>query len=205
LTPAIDWVVVGGDLARWHRLGLVSMPAGGDRAQIPLFGTGIEVAADPGAVSLVMSGIATATSLDGVAVEVRRQAAPLLATHPLGATAIDHVVIVTDDLARTSGAVAEATGAALKRVREAGEMRQGFHRLGGLVVEIVERRGLQPGPASVWGLALVVEDLDAACAGLGRDLVSEPRDAVQPGRRIATVHRAAGVGLAMALMSRDPR
>jgi hypothetical protein len=183
----------------------VSVPAEDGRAQIPLFGTGIEVATDATAVSVVMSGIDAGTSLDGVTVEARGRAAPLFAGHPLGAAAIDHVVIVTDDLARTSGAVAEATGAALRRVREAGDMRQGFHRLGGLVVEIVERRGLEPGPASVWGLALVVDDLDAACSGLGRDLVSDPRDAVQPGRRIATLRRAAGVGLAVALMSRDPR
>ena len=87
----------------------------------------------------------------------------MFADHPLGARRIDHVVIATDDLSRTSGAIADATGAVLKRVREAGEVRQGFHRLGGLILEVVEHAGLPTGPASVWGLVLVVDDLDAAC------------------------------------------
>jgi len=51
---------------------------------------------------------------------------------------VDHVVINTPDLMRTSDALTAATGAPLKRVRDAGNnMQQGFHRLGSVVVEIV--------------------------------------------------------------------
>ena len=107
----------------------------------------------------------------------------MFADHPLGAIGVDHVVVATDSLERTCGAIADATGAPLRRVREVGEMRQGFHRLGGLIVEVVERAGLAEGPASFWGLVICVEDLDAACARLGGELIGEPRDAVQPGRR----------------------
>ena len=42
------------------------------------------------------------------------------------------------------------------------------------------------GPAGFWGLAFVVDDLDAAVASFGEGHVSEPRPAVQEGRRIAT-------------------
>jgi hypothetical protein len=55
-------------------------------------------------------------------------------------------------------------------------------------------------PAAFWGLVVVVEDLDRAVAAAG-GAVGEPRDAVQPGRRIATVGRDAELGLAVALMT----
>jgi hypothetical protein len=54
-------------------------------------------------------------------------------------------------------------------------------------------------------LALVVDDLDAACLRLGAELIGEPRDAVQPGRRIATLRPAAGVGIPIALMTPELR
>ena len=54
-------------------------------------------------------------------------------------------------------------------MRELGEIRQGFHRLGGggLIVEVVERAGLADGPAGLWGLVINVEDLDAAVSVIG--------------------------------------
>jgi hypothetical protein len=57
------------------------------------------------------------------------------------------------------------------------------------------------GPAAFWGLVVNVEDLDAACALIGPDRVSSPKDAVQPGRRIATVRSEVGLGLPVALMT----
>jgi hypothetical protein len=209
VTAAVDWIVVAGDAAPWLRLGLLSARVDEDSCeQIPLFGTGIEIdtTGRSGSRRLVMSGVdPQLTEVDGIAIEVRPAEPPLFADHPLGARAIDHVVITTDSLMRTSAAIAETTGAAVRRIREAGEMRQGFHRLGGLIVEVVERDGLRPGPASIWGLTLVVDDLDAACARLGAELVDGPRDAVQPGRRIATLRPAAGVGIPVALMTPDRR
>jgi hypothetical protein len=82
-------------------------------------------------------------------------------------------------------------------------MRQGFHRIGsgGLIVELVERPEIPDGPAVFWGLVVNVDDLDVACAVIGPDLVSAPKDAVQPGRRIATVRTEAGLGLPVALMT----
>jgi hypothetical protein len=50
-------------------------------------------------------------------------------------------------------------------------------------------------------VVFVVDDLDATVAWLGPDVVSTPRDAVQSGRRIASIRREAGLGLPVALMT----
>jgi hypothetical protein len=57
------------------------------------------------------------------------------------------------------------------------------------------------GPAGFWGLAFVVDDIDAAAASFDEGHVSEPRPAVQEGRRIATLRRDAGLALPVALMT----
>jgi hypothetical protein len=142
--------------------------------------------------------------LDGLATEAsdapEREPAPASA-HELGVAGVDHVVVATPDLERTFAAL-DAAGLELRRVREAGpEARQGFYRLGPCILEVVgPREANGDGPASFWGLVLVVEDLDAAAARLG-PLLGAPRDAVQEGRRIATVRREAGLGTAVALMT----
>jgi hypothetical protein len=124
--------------------------------------------------------------------------------HPNGVSGIDHVVVATPDAARTFEAL-EAAGFELRRVRDAGTpeqpRRQGFLLLAEALLEVVgpvEPEG--EGPASFWGMTLVADDLDATVAALG-DRVGAPRDAVQPGRRIAVVTREAGLGLPVAIMS----
>jgi hypothetical protein len=56
------------------------------------------------------------------------------------------------------------------------------------------------GPASLWGFVLNVQDLDGIAAHLGPDVLSPPKPAVQPGRRIATFRSAAALGVPVALM-----
>ncbi len=65
--------------------------------------------------------------------------------HPNGALAVDHVVALTDDVARTSAAL-EAAGLPLRRVRRPPEapVAQAFHLAGTLVVEVVEAEGRAP-------------------------------------------------------------
>jgi hypothetical protein len=142
-------------------------------------------------------------SVDGLATDVVAPSTPAYADHPIAAMGLDHVVVLTPDLERTSAAIAEATGCELKRVREVGSMRQGFHRIGsgGLIVELVERPEVPEGDAAFWGLVVNVEDLDTACAHIGADRISAPKDAVQPGRRIATIRAEVGLGLPVALMT----
>jgi hypothetical protein len=65
--------------------------------------------------------------------------------------------------------------------------------------EATERAGGDR-PAFFWGLAFIAPDLDATVAHLG-DRAGEARDAVQPGRRIATLRRSAGLSVPVALMT----
>jgi hypothetical protein len=112
-------------------------------------------------------------------------------------------VVFTPDLERTTQALEEA-GIERRRVREVetsdGPLRQGFFRFGKVILEVVEHAKVEPGPALFWGITFAVEDL-GACAELLGDRLGSIRDAVQPGRRIATVRRTAALGLLVALIS----
>lgn len=126
-----------------------------------------------------------------------------VAGHSLGGLGyIDHIVITTDSIERTSAAIEALTGEGLRRIRETADVRQGFHRLGpgGTILELVERAGVA---TALWGFVLTVPDLDEVVAA-GGDLVSPARDAVQPGRRIAAVDGRAGLGTAVAFMTPEP-
>ena len=198
MTSRAEWLTVGGPVEPWRDLGLVV----DDDGLVALFGTGIRIAEGdpPGLVGWALSGTEGA-DIDGLRTEAVVPLSPILVEHPLGAIGLDHVVIVTDELERTSRAIGEATGAPLKRVREVDEMRQGFHRLGSLVVELVERAGLPAGSAEFWGLVLNVEDLDVAVELLGPERIGPAKTAVQPGRSIATLRPEAALGLPVALMT----
>ena len=153
----------------------------------------------------VLRDLAT-NELDGLATRASEGAGTLGAEHPNTCVGVDHVVVLTPDLERTGAALA-AAGAPFRRVREAGgedrPLRQGFVRLGPAILEAVQSPDAPAGPASFWGLTFVVADLDRAGFLLGPRL-GPARDAVQPGRRIATVRRDAGLGLPVALMTPEP-
>lgn len=204
----VEWLTIAGDPQTWRSIGLTVTAEG----VIPLFGTGLKIVApvgvgDAGIVGWGLSGIEPTTFIAGLPVDVVDPQPPMFADHALGAVEVDHVVIMTSSLEAVSAAVAERTGCALKRTRELGTITQGFHRIGqgGLIVEIVQHPDYDRGEAEFWGLVLIVHDLDVACAFLGPERVSEPKDAVQPGRRIATIRSEVGLGTAVALMSRDHR
>lgn len=121
-------------------------------------------------------------------------------THPNGVTRIDHLVFMTPDLPRTTGALV-ALGLDVRRERDAGTFQQVFFRLGEVILELVGPQQPGPGPASLWGLTFAVDDLDATAAFLG-DRVGQVKDAVQPGRRITTLRgKAIGISPAVAFMS----
>jgi hypothetical protein len=93
----------------------------------------------------------------------------------------------------------------------AGAPRQAFFRLGGQILECVQepdeviaRAGGSDRPAIFWGLALLVDDIERTVASFAPH-VSDVRPAVQPGRRIASVRRSAGLCVPIALMSREQR
>jgi hypothetical protein len=198
----IEWLTIAGEIDAWRRLGLTVTEEG----TVPFMFASLRIVEgdEPGLVGWAISGIPeSVTSIDGLATEVVAPGAPMLPEHPNGGIELDHVVVLTSELERTSHAITAATGEPLKRIRELGSMRQGFHRVGrgGLIVELVERPEVVQELASFWGLVINVADLDAAVAMIGEDLVGAPGAAVQPGRRIATVRKEAGLGVPVALMS----
>jgi hypothetical protein len=148
---------------------------------------------------------------------IRRSEAPAsearVDAHPNGAIGLDHLVAFCASLDRTIPVLTDA-GLDFRRLREeptpAGAPRQAFFRLAEVILEVIET---PPGsheernpaaPSRFWGMAFSVSDLDVCADYLGERL-GEPRDAVQPGRRIATVRRDAGLGTAVAFMTPDPR
>jgi hypothetical protein len=142
------------------------------------------------------------SAIDGIPTHFA-EPAPDSFEHRLSVASIDQVVIMTPSLDRTCGAIESTLGLPLKRIREVGGgVRQGFHRAGPVILEVVERPDIASDePARLWGVVFVVNDLDAAVEHLGPDVIGAPRDAVQAGRRIATVRGGAGLGVPLALMS----
>lgn len=131
-------------------------------------------------------------------------------THPNGIASIDHIVVNSGDVERTTRTLVaqriEVRGGRSTSSYGA-PMVQVFFWLGDVILELV---GPDEGEAtadirtSVFGLALVAPDLDATIATMG-DLAGEPKDAVQPGRRIAGIRgRETGVSLPLAVMSPHP-
>jgi len=129
-------------------------------------------------------------------------------THPNGSQFIDHVVLLTPDLARTIKAL-EAIGVTPRDERDSdtygAPMRQVFFRLGEVILELIGQiDSAGEGDPGFFGLAITVDDLDAAGALLGEHL-GQSKDAVQEGRRIATLrHREVGMSVATAFMSPEP-
>lgn len=118
--------------------------------------------------------------------------------HPNGVRSIDHVVLLTPDLDRSIHEL-EANGLDLRRIREAGNgLRQAFFRMGPVILEVVGDVD-EPEPR-LWGVTFTVDDLDATAGFLG-DRLRPAKDAVQPGRRIATLDDTAGSTVPLAFMS----
>jgi catechol 2,3-dioxygenase-like lactoylglutathione lyase family enzyme len=137
--------------------------------------------------------------------------AGLAASHLLGATNIDHLVVMTPDVDRTVAAVQQRLGLPLRRTRDGEaygqQMRQAFFRMGEVVLEVVGPPEVKPsgGAATFFGFALTVASLPEAIDFIGPDRVSEPKPAVQTDRSICTVRSAAGLAVPLALMSPEPR
>jgi hypothetical protein len=153
----------------------------------------------------------SSTELDGLPTTRSQAPQPAAAPpHANGIVRIDHVVAMSPALDRSVLALQQA-GLQLRRIREqptpAGAPRQAFFRLGAEILEVVqepqhvvEQHGGADRPARLWGLALLSQDLDRTVQALA-GAAGEPRPAVQPGRRIATLRRDAGLALPVALMS----
>lgn len=211
MTATIDELVLADEPERWAALGFdvredcVAL----DTVRLRLVGAD----AGRGILGWSLRGIACA-ELDGLATTLSDSVSPAPASaHPNGIAAVDHIVAMTPALDRSVRAL-QAAGLDLRRVREeptpAGAPRQAFFRLGPEILEvvqepqqIVERHGEPDRPARLWGLALIAPDLDRTVESMAPH-VGQARAAVQPGRRIATIKRSAGLAVPVALMSREP-
>ena len=157
-------------------------------------------AAGRGITGWTLRGLARRGDIDGLATGETADPPPAPVEHPNRAIGLDQVVVTTPDFDRTAAALKSA-GMALRRIRDADGFRQGFRRLGPVILELVEVPRGPAGPARFWGLVVVVPDLEELRGRLG-PLVGEVRDAVQPGRHIASLSQDAGLTPRIAFM--DP-
>jgi hypothetical protein len=120
--------------------------------------------------------------------------------HANGATTLDHVVVTSPDVGRTTAALAAAGIQPRRTVQGArgdAELLYRFFLLGTCVLELVGP--VSPagdGPARFAGLAFTTTAID----GLG-GLAGRPRPAMQPGRRIATLRREVGISTPVAFLT----
>lgn len=122
------------------------------------------------------------------------------ASHANGTVALDHLVVTSHDPLRTRFAL-EERGFDTRRTRQMGPRLYTFFRVGESILELVgpaEPDGEQS--ARFFGLAFTVADLDATALHVGA-VLGAVKDAVQPGRRIATLRREAGLSAPVAFMS----
>jgi hypothetical protein len=191
---AVAWeIAIADDPAAWAALGFAPDADG----VVALGGLAVRLegrAAGTGVLALRVDGLVgeRPDGLPVVAGHAARDAGDR--EHPNGALAVDHLVVLTDERDRTTDALAAAGG----DVRRRGGPPElpapmAFVRFGPLIVEVAQAGG----PARFWGLTVTVRDVDAVAG----PLVGDVRDAVQPGRRIATVRRDAGLSIPLALMS----
>lgn len=209
---AITELSLAADPGAWRAIGL-ELDAGG-RAVIGGVALRVVEAGPDGEVGITGWAVAGAPDESVAAVDgiPTAHADPPARSAPddqprLRPVGIDHVVVATGSLERTCGEIERLLGAPLKRVREAGGgVRQGFHRLGEVIVEVVDLGGAGDAGvvgegAQLWGLVLNVEDLHDVAARCGPDVLSSPKPAVQPGRFIASFRAEAGLGTRLALMT----
>lgn len=205
--PALDAITLPDDADAWAAAGFDVVD---DRVRIgPLVLRLVGAEAAAPTIGLTVAGTPSdRTELDGLRLvpaddrPLPPEAGP---THPNGVTGIDHVVVMTPDLERTVTALVDAGFDERRRRAVPGAeppMTQVFFWAGEVIIELVgPDTPTGDGPARLWGIALVADDLDRCHAHLGESS-SAPRAAVQPGRRILALrHRDLGLSLSVAVMT----
>ncbi len=197
---ALTGLDIGVDPDAWHRLGFAVDPGGVcpvDRVAIRLGAPGRKLCA------WAFDGVPGGVDIDGLPT-VEPATTANASEHPNGTVLLDHLVILSPAPARTVAALARH-GIDVRDRRHTDQygppFTQTFFRVGRPVLELIgpdEPTG--EAPARFYGVAFTVLDLDATAAFLGERL-GDAKDAVQPGRRIATLRKEAGAGIPLAFMS----
>ena len=150
-------------------------------------------------------GRAGQVDIDGIPTTLVASSLDVAPTSAIGAqriVSLDHVVVNTDNLDRTTAAIERELGVPMRREREVGNgVVQRFHKLENTIIEVVTGPHVSGVGASLWGMVVSVDDLFEWAESVGQDIVSPPKKATQPGRYIATVRSSAGVGVPFALMT----
>jgi hypothetical protein len=204
MTVTVDEIEVADPPDAWERAGFTVDADGVSRigsVRIRLVGP----ERGSGIVGWSLRGLSSDASLDGIPTARSEEAAPEPVEHPNGVTEIDHVVLLSPDLGRTIRALA-AIGVEPRRERDAElggrPMRQVFFRFGAVIIEVVgSPESTSEGPSTLWGITYTVADIDTTAAYFG-DHTTPVKQAVQPGRRITTIHhRALGMSVRTAMIS----
>jgi hypothetical protein len=193
--PVLVSVAVADAPERWEAVGFTvdggSCQVGEVRIDIGAPGSGL--------VALGFDGVDMGL-VDGLETRQDDQPTGTGAGHVNGTVSLDHLVVTSHDPMRTRAAL-EERGFEVRRTVEMGDQRYTFFRVGEAILELVGPASADGDqPARLFGLAFTVADLDATAGHLG-PLLGAVRDAIQPGRRIATLRREAGLSVPVAFMS----
>jgi hypothetical protein len=198
--PAIAALSIADPPERWAALGFAVSSDGTCRVGATILQLG---AGGEGIVGWTLTGSGS-SDFDGLPTAYGDPPSGPPPSHPNTTIALDHVVLASHDVERTFAALGEA-GMVLRRERAIDSperpMRQGFFRHGEAILEVVGPQ--QPdgaGPSRLWGITVNVTDLET-CAVLLGERLGTAREAVQPGRRIATLRQEAGLSVPLAFMT----
>lgn len=207
--PSLHTIVVGDAPAAWERAGFTLTGSTNDEVVLGPIRIRLAGGDRRGVVAWEFSGLQDDCSVDGLLSLGRDEPHSVEVTHPNKVSLVDHVVLMSPDVERTVASL-QAAGFESKRRRvldtATPPRQQVFFWAGPSILELVGPLEAESAkPATIWGLALVSDDLDASKANLG-DLLSDPKGAVQQGRQIATVRtRDLDISITIALMSAHQR
>ncbi len=193
---------VGGALSPWQAIGLMFDASTCHLADVDLIVSG----ETPGLHSWTIDvGRDEVLEIDGIRTHLVSGTSSSRTTSTIGTQKIlglDHVVVNTDDIDRTTSAITAALGLEVRRERELGNGAvQRFHKLDNTIIEVVSGPHIKEPGASLWGMVASIDDLFDLADGLGEDITSLPKKATQPGRYISTVRGSVGLGVPFALMT----
>lgn len=193
---------VGGALTPWQAIGLTFDESTCPLADVDLIVSGETLGLHSWTIDV---GRDETIEIDGIRTHLVSGSSAGRTTSPIASQRIvglDHVVVNTDDIDRTTSAITAALGLEVRRERQLGNGAvQRFHKLDNTIIEVVSGPHVKEAGASLWGMVASIDDLFDLADGLGEDITSPPKKATQPGRYISTVRGSVGLGVPFALMT----
>ena len=193
---------VGGALSPWQAIGLMF-----DESTCPLADVDLIVSVEtPGLHGWTLDvGRDDVLDIDGIRTHLVSGTSASRTSSVIGTQRViglDHVVVNSDNIDRTTEAITAALGLEVRRERQLGNGAvQRFHKLDNTIIEVVSGPHVTEPGASLWGMVASVDDLFDLADDLGEDITSPPKKATQPGRYISTVRGSVGLGVPFALMT----